>query len=162
MAIREQTGGGFIFGTILAAVLLTIVALPDWARPGRPEFMAMIVVYWCLSSPERFGVGMAFLAGLVMDVAQGALLGQHALVFTIMAWITLKLHQRMRVFPIWQQAMSVFLLLVLSQMIVLWIKGLAGHPPQGWSYWLPSFTSLLLWPFFTSFMRTLRRYFAVG
>lgn len=160
MAMREHTGGGFILGTIFAAILLTIVALPDWARPGRPEFMAMVVVYWCLSSPERFGVGMAFLAGIVMDVAQGALLGQHALVFTIMAWITLKLHQRMRVFPIWQQAMSVFLLLVLSQMMVLWIKGIAGHPPQGWSYWLPSLTSLLLWPWFTAFMRTLRRYFA--
>lgn len=162
MAIREHSGGGVILGSILVAVLLTIVALPDWARPARPEFVAMIVVYWCLSSPERFGVGMAFLAGIVMDVAQGALLGQHALVYVVMAWITLKLHQRMRVFPIWQQAMSVFLLLVLSQMMVLWIKGLAGHPPQGWGYWLPSLTSLLLWPWFTSFMRTLRRYFAVG
>lgn len=162
MAIREQSGGGVIFGTIFVAVLLTIIALPDWARPARPEFVAMMVVYWCLSSPERFGVGMAFIAGIVMDVAQGALLGQHALVYTIMAWITLKLHQRMRVFPIWQQAMSVFLLLVLSQMMVLWIKGLAGHPPQGWSYWLPSFTSLLLWPLFTAVMRTVRRYFAVG
>jgi rod shape-determining protein MreD len=159
MALREHTGGGLIFFSFIAALLLTIVVLPDWARPARPELVTITLIYWCLMVPERVGVGVSWMIGLMMDVAQGALLGQHALAFALIAWITLKLHQRIRVFPIWQQALSVFLLLILGEMLVLWIKGIAGHPPQGWSYWLPSITSMLLWPWFFSFMRTVRRYF---
>jgi len=160
MALREHTGGGLIFFSFIAALLLTIVVLPDWARPARPAFVTMMLIYWCLMVPERVGVGVSWLIGLMMDVAQGALLGQHALAFALIALITLKLHQRLRVFPIWQQALSVFVLLILSELLVLWIKGIAGHPPQGWSYWLPSITSMLLWPWFFSFMRAVRRYFA--
>lgn len=162
METRGRTGGSVIAGTFLLFLILTVVALPDWMRPGRPEFIAMTLIYWCLAMPDRVGVGMGWLVGLTMDVAQGALLGQHALAFTFIAWITIKLHQRIRLFPIWQQALSVFLMLVLNQMIALWIKGIAGYPPQDWSYWLPSVTSMLLWPWFTAFMRTVRRYFVIA
>jgi rod shape-determining protein MreD len=94
-------------------------------------------------------------------VAQGALFGQHALALTIVAWTTVKLHQRIRLFPIWQQALSVFLLIAFNQMLVLWIKGIAGEPPRTWTYWLPSLTSMLLWPWFLGLMRMVRRYFVV-
>ncbi len=160
MALRENTGSGLIIFSFIVALLLTIVVLPDWARPARPELVTLLVIYWCLTTPERVGVGVSWLVGLMMDVAQGALLGQHALAFALIAWITLKLHQRIRVFPIWQQALSVFLLVVLGEMLVLWVKGIAGHHPQGWSYWLPSITSMLLWPWLSAFMRGVRRYFA--
>lgn len=162
MAMREHGGGLVIVGTFIVALLCTIVSLPEWARYIRPEFVAMLLIYWCLTAPERVGVGVAWFVGLALDVAQGNLLGQHALSLCVVAWTTLKLHQRIRVFPIWQQALSVFLLLVLHQMLVLWIKGIAGQAPQTWSYWLPSVTSMLVWPWFFAFMRTVRRYFFVS
>lgn len=161
MAARDQSGYGFILATFVAALLLSIVVLPEWARALRPEFMTMMLIYWCLMAPERVGILAAWLLGLMMDTAQGVLLGQHALTYTLVAWGTLRLHQRIRLFPIWQQALSVFLLIVFAQMLTLWIKGMAGQPPQTWMYWLPSITSLLLWPIFFSFMRGMRRYFLV-
>jgi rod shape-determining protein MreD len=159
MQAREKAGGSFIAISFLVALVLSIVPLPEWARPLRPEFIAMLLIYWCLSAPERVGVGFAWFVGIVMDVAHGVLLGQHALTFTLVAWATAKLHQRIRLFPIWQQALSVFLLIVLSQMLTLWIKGMAGQPPETWKYWLPSVTSFILWPWFFVFMRGTRRYF---
>lgn len=159
MPSRENTGGSFISMSFLVALILSIVALPDWLRPARPEFVAMMLIYWCLTAPERVGVGFAWFVGIVMDVAYGVLLGQHALTFSLVAWATAKLHQRIRLFPVWQQALSVFLLIVLSQMLTLWIKGMAGQPPQTWTYWLPSISSFILWPWFFVFMRGMRRYF---
>lgn len=161
MAARDDSPYSFILMTFLVALLLSIVVLPEWARALRPEFMTMMLIYWCLSAPGRVGIGVAWMLGLVMDTAYGALLGQHALMFTVVSWGTLKLHQRIRLFPIWQQALSVFLLILLAQMLSMWIRGMAGQPPQTWMYWLPSITSLLLWPVFYSFMHGMRRYLRV-
>ena len=90
MALREHTGGGLILFSFITALLLTIVVLPDWARPARPELVPMLLIYWCLMVPERVGVGTSWLIGLMMDVALGALLGQHALAYALIAWIPLK------------------------------------------------------------------------
>ncbi len=148
--------------TFVAALAIAIVPLPDWAAKLRPEAVTMVLIYWCLALPERIGVGFGWLAGLVVDVAKGALLGQYALALATVAWLGLKLHQRIRVFPPWQQALSVLILVGLSQIIILWVKGIIGQSPQSWTYWLPTLSSALLWPWFFQLMRGVRYFYKVN
>ena len=75
----------------------------------------------------------------------------------LLAWIALKSHQRMRVFPLTQQAIVVCGHLLLLQFINLWIRGMMGVPPEHWTFWMPAFTSMLLWPWLFIILRDLRR-----
>jgi rod shape-determining protein MreD len=146
----------------VVALVLTMLPLPDWAEPARPEWVAMVLIYWCMAVPQRVGVGVGWVMGLFLDVVHGALLGQHALALAVVAYLTLSLHQRVRVFPLWQQALTILLLVALEQMLVLWIKGVIGESPETWGYWWPSLTSMLLWPWIFLVLRDVRRKFRVS
>lgn len=159
---KAHSGGVIIFFTFVVAMMIMIMPLPEWAKSYRPDVMVMVLIYWCLALPERVGVGVGWIAGLMLDVGYGSLLGQHALAMAIVAWLTLNLHQRMRVFPPWQQAISVLILVGLNQMLVLWVKGMTGLSPHTWIYWMPSITSMLLWPWLFLVLRGIRRNFKVN
>jgi rod shape-determining protein MreD len=146
-----------IGGTFAAAVLLSIVPGPAWATVVRPDWVGLVLIYWVLAIPNRVGVGIGWLLGLILDVLYGSLLGQHALALALLAFITLKLHLQMRMFPRWQQAVTVFVLLTLSHGLVLWIKGAIGEADASWSFWVPGLISMLLWPWLFVILRDLRR-----
>jgi rod shape-determining protein MreD len=162
MTPKPYHGGWIIIVTFLIALVLTIVPLPKWIALFRPEWLALLTIYWCMALPQRVGIGYAWTAGIVEDVARDALLGQHALAMTVIAYITLKLHQRIRVFPPWQQALNILVLIALFQLLVVWIQGVIGQPRASWLYWLPSLSSMLVWPWTLMLMRRLRRNFSVG
>ncbi|MFA7386454.1 MAG: rod shape-determining protein MreD, partial [Thiohalobacteraceae bacterium] len=149
------------FVSLAAALLLTSVPLPDDLRILRPDWVLLVLIYWSMALPHRAGVGTAWLLGLVVDVLTGTLLGQHALAYSLVIFLTLKLHQRLRLYPLWQQALSVLVLLSLGQLLLLWINGMIGRPIQSWLYWLPSLVGALLWPFLFIILRSLRRAFRV-
>ena len=155
-------GGAIIALTFLVAMALTIVPLPDWARIARPDWVALVLIYWCMALPERVGVGVAWVVGILLDVLTGTLLGEHALALTVVAYLTLKLHQRIRLYPVWQQSITVLVLLALNQLLVLWINGIMGRPTQSWLYWTPSLLGIVLWPLIFAMLRNLRRRFAVS
>lgn len=161
MSLAPRHGGAVIVFTFAAALFLSIIPLPESIRAYRPDWVGLVLIYWCLALPERVGVGYGFVAGLMMDVASGALLGQHALGLTMVAYLTLKLHQRIRVYPLWQQSLTILLLLALHQLLSMWIRGITGRPPHDWTYWVPSFLGMLLWPPVYHFLRGLRRQFSV-
>lgn len=148
--------------SFVAALLLSMVVMPGWAAPFRPEWTALVLIYWCLALPHRVNVGYGWLVGLCVDVLSGALLGQHALGFAVIAYLVVKLHQRLRVFPIWQQALSVMVFVALEQLLVLWVQGMIGMARESWTYWLPSIVSGLLWPWMFLLLRRLRRRFRVS
>lgn len=154
-------GGPIIAITFIIALMLTLVPLPEWAKAVRPEWVAMVLIYWCIALPDRVGIVVAFFIGIFLDVSSGSLLGQSSLALAVVAFLSIKLHQRMRLFPVWQQAMSVLLLVTLHQMITLWIKGLIGQTSPGWAYWLPSVSSMMLWPMVFSVLRFIRRYYRI-
>ncbi|HQU15239.1 MAG: rod shape-determining protein MreD [Chromatiales bacterium 21-64-14] len=162
MILARHHGGWVIVLSFVAAMALTILPLPGSAELFRPEWTALVLVYWCLALPERVGVGIAWLAGLLTDVLKGGLMGEHALGLTVVAFLTLKLHQRIRVYPMWQQALSVLVLLALYQLVLLWINGIIGHPARTWLYWAPSVTGTMLWPAVFLVLRGLRRRFRVA
>jgi len=134
------------FPSLAVAILLTMTPLPDWAVPWRPEWVALILIYWMLTLPRTVGIGTAWLLGLVVDAARGVLLGEHALGFAIIAYITLRLHHRLRLFPLHQQALFVGLMLLPYKSALLWVNGILGFAPKSWLYWAPVLSSLVLWP----------------
>lgn len=162
MALTRHRGGGIIVLSFVIALMLSIVPLPDWAQLLRPEWVTLVLIYWCLALPERVGVGVGWAVGLLMDVLQGTLLGQYALALALVAFLSLKLHQRVRVFPLWQQMATILMLVVLEQLLVFWIKGITGRAPNVWLYLLPSLTSTLIWPWLFVILRNLRRHFMVS
>ncbi|HED39719.1 MAG TPA: rod shape-determining protein MreD [Chromatiales bacterium] len=159
---KKARGSEIIAFSFIAALALTVFPLPEWLSVARPEWVTLVLIYWCMALPNRVGVGIAWGVGLILDVLRIGLLGQNALTLCIIAYITLKLYQRLRVFPLWQQALSVFALVSLSQMLILWVKGITGQSIDIWTYWLPSISSMIAWPLVFITMRALRRKFKVS
>lgn len=144
---RAGDGEGLrIFFSLLVGLALAIVPLPAWALEARPDWLALLAIYWSLALPRKFGIGSAWLTGLALDTLTGTLLGQHALGLALITFMALKFHLRIRVFPIWQQAMTVFMLLTVNQFVLFWADGLAGGGSMPPVRWMPVVTGTLLWP----------------
>jgi len=161
LSLLPRHGGLIIIGSFLVAYALTIAPMPELARTARPEWVALVLIYWCMALPQRVGVGVAWMAGLVQDALQAGLLGQHAMAYALIAFVVLKLHQRIRVYPLSQQALIVLLLLLMLNLTQVWINGLTGRPPTGLIHWLPPVVGTLLWPWIFILMRGIRRHFGV-
>ena len=136
----------------LVALALAILPLPAVLDAFRPDFLVLVVFYWCIESPRAGGLSLAFFAGLALDVIQGVVLGQHALALTLMgAWAT-HLRLRIRVFSMLSQCLVVFMLLTGYQFIVFWVDGATGNPVTNFSRWLAPIIGALLWPVLISVM----------
>lgn len=155
-------GGGAILVSFIVALALTIMPLPDMLEPLRPEWMIMVVVYWVMAVPDRVGVGIAWVTGLLLDVVRDALLGQYAITLALIAFIVIHLHQRLRVFPLWQQALAIGLLVILQYILVFWIKGLTGELPPFWKMLLPAISTVIFWPPVFLVMRQIRRRYQIS
>jgi rod shape-determining protein MreD len=161
MTLTPRHGGGVILITLLAALVLSTLPLPDWAVEFRPEWPLLVLIYWSIALPHRVGIGAFWIAGLLIDTLRGALLGQHALAYTLVGYICLRMHRIVRVYPLWQQALGVLALLILEQWLLMWIRGLIGQTVSGWAVLMPALTSTLLWPWLFVILRDLRRRFRV-
>lgn len=161
MTTRHPTGGWVIACSFLLAFLASSVPLPDGLGRFWPDWVAMVLIYWCLALPHRFGIGAGWLVGLLVDVGRGALLGQHALAFAAVAYLTVQTHQRLRMFSPWRQAFSVLVFLLLKQFLVFWISGVVGYPPRDGWYLAPALGGMMVWPLLFVVMRDVRQYFQV-
>lgn len=142
--------------SFLAAFLLTILPLPTWAVWFRPAWVLMIVIFWVMIVPSRVNLGIAWVSGLILDALTGTALGMHALAFTVIAFLVLKMHQRLRFFPMWQQAGIIFLFAVLYQIILLLVQGFLGNLAYTKMIWIGCFTTMLLWPWLYIVLRDVR------
>jgi rod shape-determining protein MreD len=127
-------------------VALTLDMLP-WGRvAGVPDFVAVALVFWNVHQPRRVGVGAAFLLGLVMDVHQGALLGQHALAYTLLSFFAITVHRRLLWFTVSSQAVQIMPLFVAAHAVSLLVRMLAGAGFPGWSLVIAPLIESLMWP----------------
>jgi len=131
---------------LIAATGLVSIPLPDVLTPFRPPWATMTVIYWVMMRPRAFGLGTAWIFGLILDVLQGELLGQHAMALTIVAYLTLRFHLQIRIFPLWQLTMTVCALMAIEAFILFWIDGVAGNPPVGFARWTQVLAGAILWP----------------
>ena len=162
MIRSKHHGGGVIIFTFIIALLLTVIPLPDSVRYLRPDWVGLVLIYWCMALPDRVGVTTGWFVGLMVDLLTGTLLGQHALSLTIVAWLTQKFHQRLRLVPVWQQSLTILVLLVLHQLLALWISRIIGRPGAPWFFWMPSVLGMIIWPLVHSTLRGMRRGFRVN
>ena len=148
--------------SFLLAVLLAVFPVPLWLQWARPEWVSLVLIYWVIALPQRIGIVVAFLLGLLLDVVEGAVPGQNALALSVVAYLSLVLYQRLRVFNIWQQAAVVFVLVGINQLVCQWLQSLVAAGAQTWQFLLPALVSALLWPGVLSVLRHVRRRYQVA
>ncbi|MEW5943672.1 MAG: rod shape-determining protein MreD [Pseudomonadota bacterium] len=143
--LTKPSSAKFIALTLLVALILNFLPWEEML-PLRPDFVALLLLYWSIHYPRKLGLGVAWLMGLLVDVADGSLLGQHALAYSVMIFLALLLHRRIQQFGPWQQALHVAVLLLLSQALALLVRLVAGDDFTGWGYFLPTLTGMAAWP----------------
>jgi rod shape-determining protein MreD len=138
----------FIWSSLMAALLLNMA--PNMAGLGRapwlPDFLALTLVFWSVHQPRRVGIGAAFAFGLLMDVHQSSLLGQHALAYTALSYFAITIHRRLLWFPVPSQALQIMPLFLAAHAIELAIRLIAGGLFPGWSLLLAPILESALWP----------------
>lgn len=142
--------------TFIVGLMLAIMPLPDSLQAFRPDWLALLVIFWAMQLPRTWSVGYAWIIGIVLDVSYGTLLGQHALALCLVAFVTVRFHLLMRVFPLSQLSLTVFALLALYQFMLFWTNGVVGISAPAVTYWGPVIVSTLLWPLAYMFLSGVR------
>lgn len=146
-AVLRQVNPMFIWASLAAAFLLNLL---PWGRESiAPDFLALALVFWNVREPRRVGIGAAFVFGLLVDVHDAALFGQHALAYTLLSYGAIALHRRILWFPLGAQSLYVLPLLVTSQLASLVIRLWVGGAFPGWTYFVESLVGAALWPLVT-------------
>ena len=115
----------------------------------KPDFLALVLLYWCIQEPRLISVGIAWCVGLLMDVSDATVFGQHALAYAVLAYAAEYFRRRVLRFPLWQQAAQVAVLLFGCSALVLVIRVVGGAPPPRWTYAVGPLVGALLWPLVT-------------
>lgn len=157
MRVYEQQGGWVIIATFVVAFVLTAMPVPEWAASWRPAWVALVLVYWCMELPERVGIGLGWVLGLLLDALTGTLLGQHALALSVTAYLAIKTRQRIRLFPLLQQMLVISFIFACYLLMMLFVNAMSGIPPQHWSYAAPALSSALIWPWLFTLLKKVRR-----
>ena len=133
---------------IALTLLLGLAAnmLPLGRSPAMPDLLALTLVFWNVHQPRRVSVGLAFLFGLLLDVHQGALLGQHALAYTLLSYLAVTIHRRMLWFGVLAQALQVLPVFMAVHLVTLAVRLLAGGMFPGGTIFLAPVFEALLWP----------------
>jgi len=139
----------FVVLTLVLAMLANTLPAPDVALALKPDFVALTLLYWCIQAPRYVGVGVSWSMGLMMDVVDATLFGQHALAYTMLAYAAEYFRRRVLRFPLWQQAVQVAVLLAGCAALVLFVRMIGGAPLPRWTYAVPPIVGALLWPLLT-------------
>lgn len=142
--------------TIALAMSLNILPLPEAIKNLNPDWVLLVLIYWALAMPERVGVFNAWLIGILVDVMTGRLMGMHGLTYALVSYACLKLHKRLRQYPLPQQSLFIFFCLLSSQTMVFWIENIQDTTKFSFLFWLPVFIGTFVWPLVASALRFIR------
>ena len=143
--------------SLLVALLLGLLPLPDALQPFRPYWLALVLAYWVLEEEDAAGLGLAFVVGVVADIAYGGLLGEQSLRLVVMAFILQRFRTQLRFFPIPQQALAIGGLLLNDRVIDAGIRLVLGQPALPLAYWWAPVLGMLLWAPLYVLLDALRR-----
>ena len=162
MAENDTGGHWVILVSFLLAFLLAVFPLPVALQWARPEWVALVLIYWVIALPQRVGIVVAVAAGLMLDLLEGSVLGQNALSLSVVAYLSLLLYQRLRVFNMLQQVAVVFIMIGINQIVSQWVRSLTGVGVGGLQFLLPAVLSALMWPAILTMLRHVRRVYGVS
>jgi len=128
------------------AIALLLNFLPWKDLRLVPDFVALVLTFWCVRQPRLVGLGVAWSVGLLVDAGNGVLLGQHALAYSVLAFVAIWLSRRILWFGPMLQAAHVALMLALAQTLVLVVRIVAGGAFPGWAIYVSAIAGALLWP----------------
>jgi rod shape-determining protein MreD len=134
----------FIAFSLTCAFMLNLLPWGRWV--GAPDFVALVLVFWGIHQPRKVGIGVAFCMGLLMDVHDATLLGEHALSYTLLSYLAIMIHRRVLWFPVLTQAIHVFPLLLFAQAILGLVRLMAIGRSGGWLHFIDSAVAVALWP----------------
>ncbi|MGI9309967.1 MAG: rod shape-determining protein MreD [bacterium] len=135
-----------IAATFTCALLMMVIPYPESLQFARPDWLTLVLFYWCIAIPHRVGIGYGWLLGLLLDLLQHALLGQHAIGKALIALVATSAHPRLRQYHLWQQCMVIAALAAADIAIVAWVYRLAEGIVIRPEYWLTALSTALLWP----------------
>lgn len=159
MILTRRRTFAVIAASFFLAYALTIVPLPMVLDSYRPDFVALTIFFWLVSVPNWIGVGIAWFCGLLLDTLHGSFLGQHALALTVLAYITLKFHRRIRVFTIWQELIALLFLIFIYHFLLFWSDGVSTRTAShGWSHMAQWFATVAIWPAWVLLLNTIARH----
>jgi rod shape-determining protein MreD len=144
--MSRRGGGSLLWGSLVLALLLGLLPMPPSLAPFKPYWLGLVLCYWVLETPERVGLGFAFLLGVAGDLIYGTLLGEQAMRLSIFAFIVLRFRARLRFFTLMQQALALFALLLNDRVVVLIVRGFSGEGLPPLTFWISPATGMLLWP----------------
>jgi rod shape-determining protein MreD len=160
--VNEPAGGYWVIPvTLLVAAVFAVLPLGRDLAWWRPEWLVLVLIYWTIALPHRVGLFTALAVGLLVDVLEGALIGQNMLALGVVVTVARLLYQRLRVFSVAQQALMLFVLVGIHQLIAQWVQSLQGGGAASFVFMLPALTSALLWPLLMPVLRGVRRGFGV-
>ncbi len=132
--------------SLCVALILALLPMPSWLAALRPAWVLLVLIFWSLNLPGRVSITLAWIMGLLLDVLNGTLLGEHCLALTAVIYVTTRLNNQLRMFSLFQQGMAVCLMVWVYLFILFCVQGFLGALPEGWFYWLSALSSMVLWP----------------
>jgi len=153
--------GVMILLTLLVAVMASIMPLPLSVDAFRPDWVLIVLIYWCMALPGRVNIITAWFMGFLMDVLLGSVLGVHAAAMAISVFIVAENYQKIRNFSIWQQALITGVLSALYHLVVFWLQRFLIDASFLPSYLYPVITTIVLWPWIFYLLRKMRRHFSI-
>jgi rod shape-determining protein MreD len=138
--------------TTLVGLVLTILPLPFYGDIARPPFLVLVVLYWSVAAPRAGGIGLGWFSGLLLDVFQGPVLGEHAFALAAVTYIFVREHQKIRSKPGFQQSLIVLAGLAAYEVLLFFIDGYSGHPITSSLRWVHILSGAIVWPLATALL----------
>lgn len=161
MSMHIANGRWVVWLSLLGAMLLQIMPLPDIVEAWRPDWLLLVIIYWAMALPHRYNILSAWVLGVILDILLGAHLGVRALSMSLVVYVVVLHFQRLRNFPMWQQALMIASLVCLHHLVVFWAQFVVSTVSFDESLFLPAFSGLIIWPWIFWMLRRLRRLYKV-
>ena len=143
--MRPPAPTRLVIGSLLIALVLNLLPWSGWALQIKPDFLLIMLLYWSTHESRNIGQGWGFAMGLVMDVADSVLLGQHALAYVAAVFLIQLLRLRLFQLSILEQALHVSAILFVTQLVNVMLSFLLGQDSPGISVVITPLLGALLW-----------------
>lgn len=147
--------------SLILAICLTIVPLPDWANWLRPTSVTLVLCYWILRYPHYINVGIGWFIGLLLDALYGTILGEHALAMTLVAYLMVRSQRILKHYPAWQQSVFIVFYSFIYNFVLFIIQWSLGQTIAHWQFWISPLLVFALWPLLHSLLNKVQIKFRI-